>query len=209
MSNVLFDLDSGVLAETIRSLNATPAQVQKAFDRALRRTGQTMRGIALAEVKNIVKPTRAKALARRLPSPYFLRGQGVTLSRLKLWIGLNALPVGDLKGRKRGPKSGHHTERDPRTGRYVAVSRRRQPVTFTPAGGMPAVTFENAYIGGTAQSKSTILIRHRGRRPQEARIDIYDATAGSIAANVWPQAQEIFLRHFRTDLEGRIRAGIR
>ncbi|END3746058.1 hypothetical protein ABL251_004973, partial [Escherichia coli] len=97
--NLLFDIDVEELRDIAAQAGATQHQFRLAYSRALKRTASKMRMKALAELKTGLAPRKMDTLDRRLFSTRITRGNAMDEARL--WFGLNAIKIKDLRGRIR------------------------------------------------------------------------------------------------------------
>lgn len=203
------DIDLSALKQIQGVLGATQKQFEMAYSRALKRTAVTLQKRARAEMKAGISPRSMNLVRRRLM--HFRHGRsGKTMEEIKLFFGLNSIKVKDLKGRIKGKVLPHHELRDPVTGRYIAGEERRRavaPPTFTPAGDMPAKTYEEAFISKTRKGRRTIF-QKSGKRIREAEVPIYATMLDRIEDNVFGETMDIFMHHFESDLRGRVKQKI-
>ncbi len=120
--DMLVDIDTSALWKIAEMAGATHKQYRNAYSRALKRTAATLRKQALADLKTGLAPRSLAMVRKRLLS--FRVSRGAMLDEARLWFGLNAIKVKDLKGRIRGRVRPHHDRRDPDTGRYIAARRK-------------------------------------------------------------------------------------
>ncbi|HHB1424460.1 TPA: hypothetical protein ACOQZT_000404 [Serratia odorifera] len=206
--NLPIDIDTDILREIAIAARANHTQYMRAYSRALNRTAATMRKRAMADIKSGLAPRSLAMVRKRLLS--FRLSRGATLDEGKLWFGLNAIKVKDLKGRIRGRIRPHHDRRDSKTGRYTASRRKRTDVGFEPNGSMlQAKNFTNGEVARNRQGRRTLVIRDpTTRRTREAEIDIYEPMMNYIEDNAFSDVAAIFFHHFETDLKGRVKARI-
>ncbi|MGK9012166.1 hypothetical protein ACRS9C_23115 [Serratia marcescens] len=204
-----FDIDLQVLQRIAVSAGANHKQYLRAYSRALNRTAATLRKRVVADMKAGIAPRNQSMIRRRLLS--FRLTRGSQLDEGKLWFGLNAIKVKDLKGRVKGRSRPHHDRRDPRTGRFIAARRRAAAeVGFEPKGALLAAkNFPDGEVGRTRAGRRTVLIRDpQTRRAKEAEVDIYAPMLDYIEDNAFSDVARIFFHHFETDLKGRVKARI-
>ena len=83
------------------------------------------------------------------------------------------------------------------------------PPSFLPQG--PMLKSKSwVYPGGFVRpvnGELRILVPEQGHL-YDADVDIYDAMMVTIEDEIFSDATEIFMRHFTTDLRGRVKAGI-
>lgn len=208
--NLPVTVDVSALHVIARQIGATDKQYRAAYSRALQRTAVTLRRQMLSEMKTALAPRRSDTLRRRVLS--FRVSRTAALPILRLWFGLNALRVSELKGRIRGRIRPRHTRRDKQTGRFIRARRQAENAGFDPAGNllMPQ-TFEHGEVARSARdNRRTVVIRDPAtRRFSEAKVDISEPMLGFIEGRAFNDALEIFMRHFTTDLKGRVKANIK
>ncbi|HGL6841573.1 TPA: hypothetical protein ACKFTL_004226 [Citrobacter koseri] len=203
------DIDVDAIWGIAESIGATQKQFRAAYSRALKRTAATLRKKAMADLKDGLAPRSINLVRRRLLS--FRLDRGSRLDNFRLWFGLNAIKVKDLKGRIFGRIRPHHTRRDKNTGRFIKARRQADNAGFTPKGRLlSARTFENGEVARSRrENRRTVVIRDpQTRRTHEAEIDIYEPMLNYIEDNAFAEAMEIFMHHFETDLRGRVKARI-
>lgn len=192
--NLLFDIDLEELEAIQKILGATESQVKAAYNRALSRTARTVRALANKEIRDAMQVKSLKAIRKRfqhfrLKSP----SKQKKLDELRLWFGLNDISVGYLKGRIR--RNG--TQRSP------------HGATFVPKGKMSPQTYEQGFIARRYKRRSIFTRTTEGRFPiKEARVPVSDDLHVTIEDKVFDRLPEIFLRHFETDLKGRVKMGL-
>ncbi|AYO37226.1 hypothetical protein [Serratia sp. P2ACOL2] len=209
--NLPIDIDLQVLQRIAVAARANHKQYRNAYSRALKRTAVTVRKRAVEVMKTGIEPRSAAIIRRRLLSFRLTRNGG--LDEAKVWFGLNAIKVKDLKGKVKGRLRRHHDRRDPNTGRFIEARKRRSTaaVGFEPKGALlSAKTFTDGEIARSKrENRRTIVIRDpQTRRAKEAEIDIYAPVLDHIEDYVFSDVADIFFHHFETDLKGRIKARI-
>lgn len=208
--DMLVDIDTGALWKIAEAAGATHKQYRNAYSRALKRTAVTLRKQALADLKTGLAPRSLALVRKRLLS--FRISRGAMLDEAKLWFGLNAIKVKDLKGRVRGRIRPHHDRRDPKTGRYIAGRRKSTgEAGFDPKGSMLASqTFANGEVARSRrENRRTVVIRDPvTRRAKEAEIDIYAPMLDYVEDNAFADVMAIFMHHFQSDIKCRVKAKI-
>ena len=206
------DIDVDAIWRIAEHIGATHKQFRAAYSRALKRTAATLRKKAVADMKDGLAPRSLDMVRRRLLSFRLERASQSKLDNFRLWFGLNAIKVKDLKGRINGRVRPHHTRRDKSTGRYIKARRQAENAGFTPKGSLLSPrTFENGGGGPPPrrENRRTVVIRDPDtRRTREAEVDIYEPMLNYIEDNAFAEAIEIFMHHFETDLRGRVKARI-
>lgn len=207
--NSLFDIDLGELKSLGEALGATRDQMRLAYSRALNRTVQTATKDAAKMMRAEVGIKSTKRLKKRSLSFSHQRESARELGGMKLWFGLDAIRLSELAGRVPGDITERHDLRDPKTGRYIHGEGDGSAVRFIPRGkALKEKTFENAFIDENRRGVKTIFVRgDRGRR-REAEMDIYAPMLDKIEDEIFQEIPEIFMKHYETDLRGRVAAGI-
>ncbi|WP_241609005.1 hypothetical protein [Rosenbergiella australiborealis] len=208
--DMLVDIDTKALLNIAVAVGANHKQYRSAYSRALQRTAITLRKQAMSDIKTGLAPRSLTMVRQRLLS--FRYSRGAMLEEAKLWFGLNAIKVKDLKGRIRGRIRPHHTLRDPNTGRFTTARRSSNTdVGFEPKGSLlDNITFPNGEVARTRRdNRRTIVIRDpQTRRTKEAEIDIYASMLDYIEDNAFSGVMEIFMHHFQSDIKGRVKGKI-
>ncbi|MGE6982870.1 hypothetical protein [Kluyvera intermedia] len=203
------DIDVKAIWRIAENIGATQKQFRAAYSRALRRTAATLRKKALADLKDGLAPRSLNMVRRRLLS--FRLDRGSQLDNFRLWFGLNAIKVKDLKGRVSGRIRPHHSRRDKTTGRYIKARRQAGTAGFAPKGNLLATrTFQNGEVSRSRRdNRRTVVIRDPEiRRIREAEVNIYEPMLNYIEDNAFADAMEIFMHHFQSDIRGRVKAKI-
>ncbi len=128
------DIDVDAIWRIAEHIGATHKQFRAAYSRALKRTAATLRKKAVADMKDGLAPRSLDMVRRRLLSFRLDRSSQSKLDNFRLWFGLNAIKVKDLKGRINGRVRPHHTRRDKSTGRFIKARRQAESAGFTPKG---------------------------------------------------------------------------
>lgn len=205
------DIDVDAIWRIAENIGATQKQFRAAYSRALTRTAATLRKQAVADLKSGLAPRSLDMVRRRLLSFRLDRASQSRLDNFRLWFGLNAIKVKDLKGRISGRLRPHHTRRDKKTGRFIRARRQAEVAGFMPKGSLLLPRpFENGEVARSRYGgQRTVVIRDPDtRRTREAEIDIYEPMLNYIEDNAFADAMEIFMHHFETDLRGRVKARI-
>lgn len=203
------DIDVNAIWRIAENIGATQKQFRAAYSRALRRTAATLRKKAMADLKDGLAPRSMNLVRRRLLS--FRLDRGSQLDNFRLWFGLNAIKVKDLKGRISGRVRPHHNRRDKSTGRYIKARRQTQDAGFAPKGNLLASqTFTNGEVARSRRdNRRTVVIRDPDtRRTREAEVDIYEPMLNYVEDNAFAEAMDIFMHHFESDIRGRVKAKI-
>lgn len=203
------DIDVNAIWGIAEQIGATQKQFRAAYTRALSRTAATLRKKAMADLKDGLAPRSMDLVRRRLLS--FRLERGSQLDNFRLWFGLNAIKVKDLKGRISGRIRPRHSRRDKSTGRYIKATRQTQEVGFAPKGNLlSSQTFTNGEVARSRRDKQrTVVIRDpQTRRTREAEVDIYEPMLNYVEDNAFAEAIDIFMHHFESDIRGRVKAKI-
>ncbi|KAE9673347.1 hypothetical protein GP721_25000, partial [Enterobacteriaceae bacterium TzEc077] len=140
--NLVVDIDEDDVLKIIAKLGGSKSQIRKAWGVALKRAASALRMKAMAEFKKQVAPRSQKMIKKRVLNAFIIRRNGDEFDEVKVWFGLNAIKVRDLRGRISGGRRGErHQLRDER-GRFAPASRRRKApeIRFKPAGEAIPVT---------------------------------------------------------------------
>ena len=172
-----FDIDADDLMRIAREMGASEAQVRKAFNRALTRTAATLRRRASRELKQELALRNAAALRRRLKT-IRLKGNK-RLNSIALWFGANDMPVSAFKGRAKKTASG-------------AAFR--------------GVEFPGGFVAKGRAGRNTIFRRVRSSRLPiaEAQLPVRDKMEVFVEDEIFPDLDEIFFKHFTSDLRARV-----
>lgn len=204
------DIDISAVWRIAENIGATQKQFRAAYSRALQRTAATLRKRAMADLKDGIAPRSTAMVRKRLLA--FRVQRGSQLDEFRLWFGLNAIKVKDLKGKVIGRVRPHHSRRDSKSGRYIAAARRRaKEVGFDPKGSLlNSEMYTNGEVDRSRRDgRKTVVIRDPDtRRTREAEVDIYEPVLNYIEDNAFADALDVFMHHFETDIRGRVKARI-
>lgn len=177
MSALHFDIDTRELTKVSEELGATPKQIKLAFSRALSRTAATLRKLSQKGLKDELQLRTLKFLRVRLKS---IKLRGMNLEGMKLWYGLNDMPVGEFKGMPKATTAGAEFRGTKFKGGFVGKNKRRQPTIFKRKGAarLPLVEQE---------------------LPVKDKMDVF------IEDKIFDQAEAIFWKHFKADLNARVK----
>lgn len=214
--NLPIDIDLQVLQQIAVAAGANHKQYRNAYSRALKRTLAKSLRSARGDLKAGLAPRDMKMIEKRVLSYQGSRGTITDTSNKlgegKIWFGLNAIKVKDLKGRVKGRTRPHHNRRDPQSGRFIAARRRKlNEVGFEPKGALlPAMNFPDGEVARSKkEGRRTVLIRDpQTRRAREAEIDIYAAVLDHLEDHSFPDMATNFYREFTNDIRGRIKKRI-
>lgn len=119
--NLVVDIDEDEVLKIIAKLGGSKSQIRKAWGVALKRAASALRMKAMAEFKKQVAPRSQKMIKKRVLHNFIIRRNGDEFDEAKVWFGLNAIKVRDLRGRISGGRRGErHQLRDER-GRFQEV----------------------------------------------------------------------------------------
>tara|TARA_R110002110_G_scaffold38435_1_gene125386 strand:+ start:128 stop:694 length:567 start_codon:yes stop_codon:yes gene_type:complete len=178
-----FDIEADDLERVSKELGATTKEIRTSYNRALTRTAATLRKLSSKGLQSHLGLARAAAVRRRLKTLRIKRQGG--MNEVRLWYGLNDLPVSEFKGR-------------------ITASRTGGASYSGPAG---TESFPKGWGGNSRFArKRTILERVReSRLPiREAQMPVKDRADVFVEDEIFWKLNEIFWRHFRTDLERRV-----
>lgn len=188
-------------------LQATEKQMLASYGRALGRTSIWLKARASRTAKDGIGFRELKTLQKRMWY-YRKRAAAGKLDSLNFWLGLNAVPVSQLKGKIKGRGGKRHARRDKRTGRFIKRRKGSAAPTFSPASAsLPETTFEDGFVTKPAGGRRTILVRGK-YRTREATIDIYDPTNDAISPLV-RELQARFMKTYEQDLKHRVSTNLR
>ncbi|MBE4579858.1 hypothetical protein [Vibrio navarrensis] len=194
--NLPFHIDLEELEAIQNILGATESQVKAAYNRALSRTAQTLRKIASPLIREELQPRTMSKLRKRIKHFQIKNTSGLrNLGEVKLWFGLNDVPVGLLKGSMK----------------RLGTKKNSKGSQFTPRGKLSSRKYRHGFIGRPYKDgyKSIYIRRTKFRYPlDEASMGISDSLQITIEDEIFDRLPEIFLKHFETDLKGRVKMGL-
>lgn len=178
---VRLDLDLTDIKRTISALGATDKQVRFAISRALRRTATTLRLRVSKAAMSELQLRRARDFRKRMKDLKLRAHKGGDM--IGIWVGLNDLAVSQFKGTP--------TE-------YAGGAKFRQ------------IEYPGAFVAKVGRKRRSIYKRAgRGRFPiREQTIPIKDEMDVVLEDEVFPDAVEVFMRNFMSDLRARAQFGI-
>lgn len=177
---VRLELGLSDIERVISELGATPEQVRFATTRALRRTASALRTRSMKAAKETLQLRRAAAFRRRLKDLRLRMHKSG--GEVGVWVGLNDLAVSALKGRMKEYAGG---------------------ATFR------SMEFEGAFVATHKGRRS--IFRRKGKRRfpiVEQTYPIKDQMDVVLEDDVFPDAIEIFMRNFASDLRARTVFGV-
>lgn len=187
--NLLFDIDLEELEAVKQMLGGTEKEFRQAYNRALSRTAVTLNMLGRRLLRDELQARNMKAIRKRLQK-FRLRKSGKALDELKLWFGLNDMPISKLKGRVR------------------RLGTKKSPLgaEFKPgSSSLSSQMYSDSFVARLGKRKSIFTRKGQARYPvREETIPINDAIHVKIEDEIFDQIPEIFLKHFITDLKGRI-----
>ncbi|WP_105901428.1 phage tail protein [Vibrio gangliei] len=192
--NLLFNIDTEEIDAIQNVFGATQAQVKAAYNRALTRTAKTMKSMANKKLKDELQVRRMKDLRRRLQT-FRLKSTSkqTRLDELKLWFGMNDIPVSKLKGRIKA----------------LGAKKRPQGAMFSPAGKVKAQTYDDGFVANAYNKRSIFTRTTQAQYPiKEARVPVSDELQDAIEDEIFSELTDVFMKHFETDLKGRVRMGL-
>ena len=173
---------------------ATEMQMRAAYNRALGRTVITLRSLTNKKLRDEMGIKSLKAIRKRFQH-FRLRSPSKQkkFDELKLWYGMNDVSVGYLKGsiRRNGSKKSPNG------------------AIFKPRGKIPTQTYDNGFVTRLYNRRSIFTRKTANRYPVvEARVPVADELNAMIEDDIYERLPEIFLKHFETDLKGRVKMGL-
>ncbi len=190
--SLLFQIDSSALYALQAVLQATPKEVEGAFNRAVKRTERTMRPRSIKAMRLGMGAKSSKVIRRRVQAYRYMFRVGQTdgsFDALKLWYGLSDISVGHLKGRV----SRVGTKRDPQGAKFTSQA-------------VGEHDFESGFVTRLYSRRSIFLRKGASRFPvREARVDMAHLHA-YLEDEIYSELPEVFMNHYETDLKGRVAA---
>ena len=109
---------------------------------------------------------------------------------MKLWFGLNDMPISKLKGRVK----------------RIGTKKSPNGAEFKPASSsLNHQMYPDSFVARIGKRKSIFTRKGKARYPvREETVPINDAIHVKIEDEIFDQIPDIFLKHFITDLKGRI-----
>lgn len=173
-----FDLDARQIGTLINELGLTEKQAKFALARALRRTAATLRRMSERGLKSELDIRKMAYLRRRLKSLRFSRS---SFEGMRLWYGLNDMPVSALRG---------------------SVKEGGDGAAFSGKAGR-----HNVPGGFVAKGKwGRTIMRRKGaaRLPiTEARVPVKDRMDVFVEDEIFTEVEAIFWKHFERDMVAR------
>jgi len=174
---LFFDIDTRELERVGLELGATARQVQLALGRSLGRTAATLRRMSERGLRSEMDLRALKFLRLRLRT---IRLRTAGADGVGLWYGMNPIPVGEFKGRPENTAAGAAFRGKEFPGAFKGRNKRGQPTVFKRVGD--------------------------ARFPvAEQTLDVKDRMDTFLEDQVFTEVETIFWRHFRRDLEARVK----
>lgn len=183
----LFSIDLDELEAVKQILNATEKEMMLAYNRALKRTAISFKSLLSKKVRDSVQARKLDYVRKRLKD-YRVSTPGEVLDGLKFWVGLNDMAVHSLKGRMK--------QKSP----YAYFSPKSKAIDQKKARRGFVLT------GGKLGSNRLMFQRFASYKGayHVVRTSIDTAVQDGIEDKLFNLSPEIFLKHFETDLKGRI-----
>ena len=187
--NLLFNIDLEELEAVKQTLGGTDKEFRQAYNRALSRTAVTLNMLGRRLLRDELQARNLKAIRNRLQK-FRLKKSGNALDELKLWFGLNDMPISKLKGRVR----------------RIGTKKSQNGAEFKPASSLlNNQVYPNSFVARIGKRKSIFIRKGKARYSvYEETVPISDAMHVKIEDEIFDKIPEIFLQHFITDLKGRI-----
>ncbi|EPZ5431763.1 phage tail protein [Vibrio parahaemolyticus] len=187
--NLLFDIDLEELEAVKLMLGGTDKEFRQAYNRALSRTAVTLNMLGRRLLRDELQARNLKAIRNRLQK-FRLKKSGKALDELKLWFGLNEMPISKLKGRVK----------------RIGTKKSPNGAEFKPASSsLNHQMYPDSFVARIGKRKSIFTRKGKARYPvKEETVPINDAIHVKIEDEIFDQIPDIFLKHFITDLKGRI-----
>lgn len=179
-----FEIEADELQRVAEELGALPKELKSSYNRALTRTVATLRKLSSKGLQSELNLRRAAAIRRRLKS-IRVKGNSNRMGEVKLWFGLNDLPVSEFKGR-------------------VAQDGERGAAHL---GDLGKHDFPQGFVAKSRYSKRRMILQRTraSRLPvREAQLPVQERAQVFVEDEVFYKLEEIFWRHFRDDLERRV-----
>lgn len=172
-----FDIEWNDLLRIADELGASEKQIKLALARALKRTASKLRTLSARGLRDELELKRLNALRKRLKSVK-LRG-GV--EGVKLWYGLNDMPVSWFKGKPTQNKDG---------------------ATFR------NVNFPGAFVASSRYTKGKTIFKRTGKSRlhiEEQLMPVKDKADVFVEDRIFVQVEAIFWPLFKREIEARVK----
>lgn len=180
-----FDIDPAQVYALIAELGVTDKQAKFALSRALRRTAATLRRMSERGLRSELDIKKIAYIRRRLKSIKF---RGASFEGMKLWFGMNDMPVSALRGK---------------------VAKDRTGATFSGKAG--SHSFKGGFITKSARGYGRTILMRKGkaRLPlEEAEMPVKDRMDVFVEDRIFVEVEEIFWKHFVRDMTARAAYGV-
>jgi hypothetical protein len=176
-----FDFDARQIAEIAKEFDATDKQISQAYSRALRRTASALKTKAGKELR-VRLGLRTAAVIRRRLAGFSFKKDGA-LGSVRMWFGMNDIPVSGFKGR---------------------------PVLVAGGAALGNRNFPGAFIGKNSKGVKTIMRRVGAARFPivEQSVPIGDEMQVFVEDEVFADIDDIFFRNFRAEIRARTIYGV-
>lgn len=181
-----FEIDAQQIKSLIDELNVTEKQAKFALSRALGRTAGTLRKLSQAGLKSELDIKKVSYIRKRLKTIKF---GGAGFSGMKLWYGLNDMPVSTL----RGSISGGHTG----------------GASFSGKAGQKA--FPKGFVTKSQRGYGRTILMRKGKARfplEEAAMPVKDRMDVFVEDQIFVQVEDIFWKHFVRDMTARSKFGV-
>lgn len=211
----MFDIDVSAMVDLKEALGATHNQLVGAYNRALKRTAKHLHRTSvmmMVEQLAVKKKTRVQKRIKPFIKERNSQKEGKSLSNLtlgsvKLWYGLNAFRVHELRGQMKSPRKTKQ-QRDPATGQFMPAKKGARGASFIPKGkGLSPESFKDSFVA-TRYGDRSIWIRKDGGGIEEARIEIAEPMEDAIDDYIFDNIGPIFWKYFEQDLRGRVAGNV-
>lgn len=165
-----FDFDDKQIDDLAEALGATDKDVKRAMNRAVKRTAGTIRRMSSKGLQSELGLKNATAIRRRIKDFRVGKGGG----SVKLWYGVNDLPISAFPGRMK------------QTGDGVQVG---------------AITLPGAFLTKVRGKRSAYVRTGRGRWAiREATVPIEDRARIYLEDEVFVEIEAILWKHFSNEI---------
>lgn len=185
--SLLFDIDVGQLERFRLLMDATEKEMLAAYNRAIARTAVTMKTLSGRLLRDGLGAKNLKTLRKRMQahrSQFQLSKSNNSMDELKLWYGLNDVAISRLKGRVRQQYPAGSVFRSKQLGRHA---------------------FFDGFVANLYQKRSIFARKGESRFPvAEGKVPVSDDLHVQLEDEVLDSLPDVFMRHFKTDLKGRV-----
>jgi hypothetical protein len=173
-----FDIEWSDLKRIGDELGASEKQIKFALTRALRQTASKLRTLSSKGLKNELQLRRTNALRKRLKSIRLSKGK---IEGVKLWYGLNDMPVSWLKG----------TPKQTATG---ATFRGKE--------------YKGAFVAKSNYAHTKTIFKRKGKKRlqiEEQLFPVQDKADVFLEDEIFVHVEAIFWPLFKRDLDARVK----